>query len=120
MRLCWWSTRRTCSIGPAIRISHPTATNGQTMRCASGRSPGWARQIQTRADGFGLDGLIRERADALSGIVNGIDVTVWNPATDPRLPTRYDFNSIETRRGNKLELQRRFGLSENPDRLMLA
>ena len=46
-------------------------------------SPTYAREIQTPEHGAKLDGVLRERGDALVGIVNGVDYAVWNPATDP-------------------------------------
>ena len=48
-------------------------------------SPTYAQEIQSDDGGMGLGGLLRERADLLSGILNGIDIDVWNPATDPNL-----------------------------------
>jgi starch synthase len=83
-------------------------------------SPTYAQEIQTPANGCGLDPLLRGRAKALSGIINGIDVEVWNPATDARIPSRYDRTSIDARAPNKAELQRRFGLEQNSDTLLLA
>jgi starch synthase len=83
-------------------------------------SPTYAQEIQTPSNGFGLDGLLRARASALRGIVNGIDVDVWNPATDPRIPSHFDCSSVSARRPNKQALQRRFGLQANADRLLLA
>jgi starch synthase len=53
-------------------------------------SPTYAREIRTPAHGMGLDGLLRTRAADLVGIVNGLDTAVWDPATDPHLPARYD------------------------------
>jgi starch synthase len=83
-------------------------------------SPTYAQEMQTPSNGFGLDGLLRARAGALRGIVNGIDVNVWNPATDPRIPSRYDGSSVSARRPNKQALQRRFGLQQNADRLLFG
>jgi starch synthase len=52
-------------------------------------SPTYAREIQTLAQGGGLDALLRHRTHDLSGILNGVDYTVWNPATDTLLPEHY-------------------------------
>jgi starch synthase len=78
----------------------------------------YAREIQTEAFGCGLDGLLRERAGALSGILNGIDTTVWNPATDPHLAARYDANSLERKNENKRALQQRLNLQPSDDPLI--
>ena len=51
-------------------------------------SPTYAAEIRTPEGGMGLDGLLRSRADVLSGILNGIDTNVWNPAHDPHLAAR--------------------------------
>src|SRR5262245_26124957 len=83
-------------------------------------SPTYAEEIQTAANGYGLDGLLRGRSGVLYGILNGIDVELWNPATDPRLPSRYDLSSIEARQANKQELQARFGLRQEPERLLFG
>ncbi|HEX8011082.1 MAG TPA: glycogen/starch synthase [Casimicrobiaceae bacterium] len=52
-------------------------------------SPTYAREIQAAALGFGMEGLLRWRRDALTGILNGIDTEKWNPATDPLIAQRY-------------------------------
>ena len=75
-------------------------------------SPTYAAEIQTQDHGMGFDGLLRRRAADLSGILNGIDTTVWNPATDPLLATRY--STPEGRTPNKAALQRELGLAEDP------
>ena len=53
-------------------------------------SPTYAPEIQSDEGGMGLDGLLRDRADVLSGILNGIDTDVWNPQTDPHIAYRFD------------------------------
>jgi starch synthase len=73
-------------------------------------SPTYADEIRTEAGGMGLDGLLRYRRDAVSGILNGIDTDVWNPATDPHLAKTYDAASLKNRAANKAALQKRFGL----------
>ncbi|MGD0640395.1 MAG: glycogen synthase GlgA, partial [Roseiarcus sp.] len=80
-------------------------------------SPTYAREIMTPEFGMALDGLLRARAGVLEGIVNGIDDTVWNPATDPNLAQNYSALRIDMRPRNKCALQQRFGLtasSESP------
>ncbi|MDR1009791.1 MAG: glycogen synthase GlgA [Opitutaceae bacterium] len=52
-------------------------------------SPRYAQEIQTPEFGCGLDGVIATRAEDLAGLLNGIDTTVWNPATDTHLPATY-------------------------------
>jgi len=83
-------------------------------------SPTYANEIQTESGGFGLDGLLRWRSKDLSGIRNGIDVAVWNPKTDTRIPSRFSVKSLAARTPNKAELQRRFGLEQSPDRLLFG
>ena len=83
-------------------------------------SPTYAREVQEPAAGCGLDGLLRARASVLSGIINGIDTEVWDPATDPRIVSRYDLTSLAERALNKAALQRRLGLAGEPDRLLFG
>jgi starch synthase len=73
-------------------------------------SPTYAREILTPEFGMALDGLLRARASVVEGIVNGIDDTVWNPATDPNLAQNYSALRIDMRPRNKSALQQRFGL----------
>lgn len=68
-------------------------------------SPTYAREIQTPEFGHGLDGLMRHRAGALHGILNGIDTNVWNPAVDPMLRARYSATNLERKLINKRALQ---------------
>ncbi len=77
-------------------------------------SPGYAREIQTPEFGAGLDGLLRHRADRLSGILNGIDDKTWNPAHDPLLARKYSARRLRDKIPNKLALQREFGLPADP------
>jgi len=73
-------------------------------------SPTYAREIMTSEFGMALDGLLRVRASVVEGIVNGIDDSVWNPATDPELAVNYSALRIDMRARNKAALQQRFGL----------
>ncbi|MDR3532875.1 MAG: glycogen synthase GlgA [Rhodopila sp.] len=83
-------------------------------------SPTYAREITGVENGMGLDGLLRYRAGVLSGIMNGIDDTVWNPATDPLIPARYARARLGKRAANKAVLQRRMGLDESPNALLVG
>ena len=76
-------------------------------------SPTYAREILTPEFGFGLEGVLRNRADRLLGILNGIDIDRWNPETDSYLPANY---SVIDRSGKllcKQALQREFQLPES-------
>lgn len=78
-------------------------------------SPSYAEEIQTDALGFGLQGLLRNRNKSLTGILNGVDENEWNPATDKALVQNYDIKSIEGKSVNKMALQKRMGLTVDPD-----
>jgi starch synthase len=73
-------------------------------------SPTYAQEIQTAAFGHGLDGLLRHRADRLTGILNGIDTRLWNPARDTHLASHYSTRRLPAKRPNKRALQKEFGL----------
>ncbi|MEW6543212.1 MAG: glycogen synthase GlgA [Nitrospirota bacterium] len=73
-------------------------------------SPTYSREIQTAELGFGLEGVVLERRDRVVGIVNGIDVDQWNPATDPHLPARYSPRDLSGKRTCKEALQREMSL----------
>lgn len=77
-------------------------------------SPTYAAQILTPEFGEGLDWLLNYRWGHLWGILNGIDYTVYNPATDKRIVANYDVEHIADRAKNKADLQRSLGLPENP------
>ena len=74
-------------------------------------SPTYAREIQTPELGFGLDGVLRMRANDLFGVLNGIDTALWNPQTDPWIASRYGADSLEKKRANKAALKERLGLA---------
>jgi starch synthase len=84
-------------------------------------SPTYAKEIQTPEFGCGLDALLRSRAADLRGIVNGIDTTIWNPATDSLLAQKYDSTTMEVGKAAcKAQLQRRLGLPERPETPLFA
>ena len=91
-------------------------------------SPTYAREILSDEGGMGLGGLLRERSGDLTGILNGIDTSVWDPATDPHIPgcfytdasSGFESEVLKNRATNKAALQRRLGLQLAPDVLTLG
>ncbi len=83
-------------------------------------SPSYAREIQTDAEGMGMAGLLRHRSGQLSGILNGIDTALWNPAADPHLEQTYSARHLEGKAANKTALQAQLGLERRPDLPLLA
>jgi starch synthase len=73
-------------------------------------SPTYAEEICTPAGGMGLDGLLRARRSVLTGIVNGIDTDVWNPATDAALARQYDARTLPRRAANKRAVETEFAI----------
>ncbi|MGH8579134.1 MAG: glycogen synthase GlgA [Gammaproteobacteria bacterium] len=83
-------------------------------------SPTYASEIQRPEFGFGLDGLLRYRAEDLRGILNGADYAVWDPRCDPQIVEPYDAGRLERKYKNRQALQRHFGLPEAPEALLLG
>jgi starch synthase len=91
-------------------------------------SPTYGREIQTDEGGMGLGGLLRDRSQDLSGILNGVDTSVWDPATDPHIPGcfyvdmpgHFESDVLKNRATNKAALQRRLGLRPAPDAFLLG
>ncbi len=73
-------------------------------------SPTYAREIRTQEFGMGLHGLLNARSASLHGIVNGIDIDVWNPETDQSIAKPYSLKTIANRNANKKALEKHFGL----------
>ncbi len=73
-------------------------------------SPTYAREIQTKENGSGLNGVLSERAEDLYGVVNGIDTEHWNPATDKLLPARYTADDLLGKKTCRQVLLERFDL----------
>jgi len=116
-------------LGTASRLMSPTGLefHGQLSFMKAGLqfahhvttvSPRYAREIATHEFGCGLDGAVRSRGGAVSGILNGIDVAIWNPATDPAIAHRYDAERMAGKLACRRALQAELGL-EIDDRALL-
>ena len=81
----------------------------------------YAEEIQTEYYGEGLDGLMRARSQSLFGIVNGIDYSLYDPATDPGIYENYSIEDCaEGKAANKAALQKELGLAQDPDAYMIG
>jgi starch synthase len=83
-------------------------------------SPTYAHEILTPQYGELLDGILRERRNALIGILNGIDYKVWNPKKDPFIVQSYDADSLDDRAKNKAVLQERMGLENDKNAFVIG
>jgi starch synthase len=83
-------------------------------------SPTHAREICTDEYGMGLQRELRARADSLTGILNGVDYTEWNPSTDRHLPRHYDAHHLTEKAALKRELASRVGLTLGPETALLG
>jgi starch synthase len=83
-------------------------------------SPNYANEIQTPEFGCGLQGLLRYRASVLSGIVNGIDQTTWDPQNDSLIAHNYSAEQLQYKTDNKNHLQKHFGLPVSVDYMLIG
>lgn len=81
-------------------------------------SPRYAYEITTPEFGVGLDGVLLSRRDRLTGILNGIDQEVWNPATDTRISANYSVHDLGPKWINKERVQQILGLQVDPGRML--
>ncbi len=78
-------------------------------------SPTYAQEVQTAEFGCGLEGVLQHRAEVLTGILNGIDVDLWNPDTDPAIPMPFSRETVSVGKAFcKKRLQERFSLPQQP------
>lgn len=83
-------------------------------------SPSYAKEIQTPAFGFGLEGLLSKRGDEIKGILNGIETDEWNPATDEYLIAKYSAEKLAGKKLVKKSLQEKLGLQIDADAPLLG
>jgi len=83
-------------------------------------SPTYAKEIQTEQFGFGFEGLLQHRAHDLTGILNGIDTQVWDPATDPYLPVHYSTDTLANKKLVKQALQAELHLQQQTNSPLLG
>jgi len=81
-------------------------------------SPNYAKEILTPEYGEGLDKILVEKQHKIFGILNGISYAKYNPQTSPHISSHYNIRIIRKRRENKIQLQKRMGLAQNPDIFM--
>ena len=78
-------------------------------------SPKYAEEIRGPIGSSGLHDILNHRGGDLTGILNGIDTDVWNPSKDKYIPQNFTYKSLAKKAKNKQELQKRFGLTVDPD-----
>lgn len=83
-------------------------------------SPGYSQEILTKAFGAGLSEFLNTRADSITGILNGIDMDLWNPAADPMIAQTFDAQSIQKRAHNKTFLQGQYGLDRDENTPLIS
>jgi starch synthase len=81
-----------------------------SARCITTVSPSYAQEIASSEFGCGLDGVVRSRSADVSGILNGVDDAVWNPAADKEIPSRYSASDLTGKAVCKAALQKALGL----------
>ncbi|MBI3783609.1 MAG: glycogen synthase GlgA [Deltaproteobacteria bacterium] len=83
-------------------------------------SPTYAREIQTPEHGYGLDGVLRQRAGVLTGILNGVDYGEWDPRHDRHIAASYSSEDLTGKQQCKAALQAAMGLHVDPDATLLG
>ena len=83
-------------------------------------SPSYATELQMPFYGEGMDGIFRRRSSILSGILNGIDQTIWNPASDAMIPANYSQGDMANKAECKRLLQEECGLNQDPTRPLVV
>jgi starch synthase len=83
-------------------------------------SPGYRNEILTAEFGFGLEGILQEKGSDLTGILNGVDYSVWNPERDQLITAPYSHNDLRGKKVCKADLQRYADIPETPEVPVIA
>ncbi len=83
-------------------------------------SPRYAEEIQTSEFGFGLEGVLQSRRDRLTGILNGIDTSLWSPESSPWVPRHYSAEDLSAKAFCKQQLQQQLELEPSPTSPLMA
>ncbi|SAK58033.1 glycogen synthase [Caballeronia calidae] len=83
-------------------------------------SPTYAREIQTQAHGAGLHGLLQTRTHDITGILNGVDYSIWSPSADETIAAKYTASKVSGKSKCKAALQERMGLAREDDALLFG
>ena len=75
----------------------------------------YAEEVKTQEFGFGIDGILRDRKEDFTGILNGVDTSIWNPRNDKLIPFNYSEKNLHIKEKNKSELQKKMKLPVEPD-----
>lgn len=102
----------------ARRLPLPMGLSASDMIVAV--SPTYAHEIRTPEFGNGLDGYLSTRTHTISGIINGLDTTLWNPAVDPEITAPFSIETLSARQQNKTFLQHSLQLEPKPGIPLLA
>jgi starch synthase len=83
-------------------------------------SEAYAREIQTKEYGFGMDGLLSWRSSVLSGVLNGVDYQSWDPRTDPFIAANYSPENLAGKAICKRDLLETFGITADPEKPLIG
>ncbi len=75
----------------------------------------YAKEVQTRQFGFGMEGVIKKRSKDIHGILNGLDTALWDPSGDKRIPAVYSPKNLSGKKACKAELQKSCGFEPDPN-----
>jgi starch synthase len=96
-------------------VKGPLPLGLQTADCIVAVSRTYAQEIMTHEYGYGLEPMLISRRKSVTGIVNGLDMEAWDPATDADIPVNFSASTLDKRQQNKLSLLKEFSLHPDLD-----